>query len=322
MIEYLSSYKDSFFDLCKHVCFYGACLYSTWYCKDNLLSLVTIPLLGLMGMRNFIIFHDCGHNSYTPNKELNYILGTIFSFIVFTPYNWNYIHHNHHLTSGNKTNKYNHNFNETILYTKQEYESLTFLHKYLYRIIRDPLIFYTIIPITKFILMNKIEMIYEMIYIDDNIYKYKQTKTLRLKNIIINLIGDSIVFYYLNYLNILYHFLFSFLIGVSLGFMLFHNQHTYNPGYIVDDKNWNKKDSGLKGSSFIQVPEYLKYFTMGIEYHHVHHMNAKIPGYNLEIYHAENYKDDETITKLSMKDCYDNLWLTLYDEKTKKYISF
>ena len=114
----------------------------------------------------------------------------------------------------------------------------------------------------------------------------------------------------------------SVIISFSIGFMLFQNQHTYNPGYICDNNKWNKKDSGLKGSSFIQIPKYLQYFTMGIEYHHIHHMNSKIPGYNLKKYHNEKYKDHEGITKLSMKDCYDNLWLTLYDEETKKYISF
>jgi len=325
MIDYLATYRQSFFELGKHICLYGICLYNTCYFKDNILSLVTVPILGLMNMRNFIIFHDCGHNSYTPDAKMNYILGNIFSFIVCTPYNWNFLHHNHHLTNGNKNNKYNHNFNETILYTKQEYESLSIIYKYLYRIIRDPLIFFTIIPLIKFTLLNKIEMIYEIIYeiiYDDYIYKYKESKILRLNNIIINLIGDYIVYCYLDYLNILYHFSCAFMIGVSLGFMLFHCQHTYNPGYIVTDEKWNKKDSGLKGSSFILVPRYLKYFTMGIEYHHIHHMNAKIPGYNLERYHNKNYKDDETITKLSIKDCYNNLWLTLYDEKTKKYVSF
>jgi hypothetical protein len=43
----------------------------------------------------------------------------------------------------------------------------------------------------------------------------------------------------------------------------------------------------LLGSSFIQIPYLLKYFTMGIEYHHIHHTNAKIPGYNLQQYHEE-----------------------------------
>jgi omega-6 fatty acid desaturase (delta-12 desaturase) len=103
---------------------------------------------------------------------------------------------------------------------------------------------------------------------------------------------------------------------------LFFNQHTFNPCYVVGNTEWTQRNSGLMGSSFIQIPKYLKYFTMGIEYHHIHHMNAKIPGYNLQKYHEEvvskcNMFDN--IVKLSMSDCYNNLWLVLYDTDKHKY---
>jgi len=107
--------------------------------------------------------------------------------------------------------------------------------------------------------------------------------------------------------------------------MIFHNQHTFNPSYVVNDKEWNKKDSGLLGSSFIQIPSYLKYFTAGIEYHHIHHINANVPGYSIQKLHEEiAKKTDEldNITRLSMSDCYHNLWYSLYDEGDNKYISF
>jgi hypothetical protein len=48
-------------------------------------------------------------------------------------------------------------------------------------------------------------------------------------------------------------------------------------------------------------------------------MNSKIPGYNLQKYHEESNIDAVT---LSMTDCYNNLWLSLYDEDNKKYITF
>jgi len=94
---------------------------------------------------------------------------------------------------------------------------------------------------------------------------------------------------------------------------------------VVSNKEWSYKDSGLVGSSFIQIPYFLKYFTMGIEYHHIHHMNAKIPGYNLHKYHEEVISKSnmfDNVVKLSMTDCYNNLWLVLYDEDKKRYITF
>jgi omega-6 fatty acid desaturase (delta-12 desaturase) len=84
-------------------------------------------------------------------------------------------------------------------------------------------------------------------------------------------------------------------------------------------------DSGLKGSSFLQIPWYLKYFTGGIEYHHIHHANARIPNYFLETCHNEIVSESDVfdgIVKLSLTDCCNNMSLIMYDEDAKKYISF
>ena len=52
-------------------------------------------------------------------------------------------------------------------------------------------------------------------------------------------------------------------------------------------------------------------------------MNAKIPGYHLQKYHEEVVTKSnlfDPIVKVSLWDCYQNLWLVLYDEDVKKYI--
>jgi omega-6 fatty acid desaturase (delta-12 desaturase) len=142
---------------------------------------------------------------------------------------------------------------------------------------------------------------------------------------IINNIGIGFLFYKLYNYSIIYHYLISIMISSSIGIMLFHSQHTFNPPYIVNNETYNQRDSGLLGSSFIQIPYVLKYFTGGIEYHHIHHMNSKIPNYNLQYYHEEVVsKSDifDDIVKLSITECYNNLWLVLYDEDKKKYITF
>ena len=123
--------------------------------------------------------------------------------------------------------------------------------------------------------------------------------------------------------NILMHYIISFYISSIFGFILFQNQHTFNPPYVVDNATWNFKDSGLLGSSFIQIPEYLKYFVGGIEYHHIHHINSKIPGYNLRKYHEEVVSTSnlfDNIVKLSIYECFENLKLRLFSEEKNRYI--
>ncbi len=316
--KYLSNYKDSFIDFSIHILLYSQILYSTWYFRNNIImNFINISLLGLMNMRNFIIFHDCGHNSYFTNNKLNNIFGQLFGIFCITPYCWNNSHKLHHMTSGNRDNDYDFDCNETIFFTKNQYNNFNIIKKTIYRIIRDPLIFFTIIPIINFLLLMKIRILF------DKYYDYKSNIYDKYNDLLINNIGIYILSKILNYYEILIHYSLSIIIGSSFGFILFHNQHTFNPSYIKNKNEWNRKDSGLKGSSFIIIPKYLKYFTMGIEYHHIHHMNSKIPGYNLEKFHNDFDKNKlKNINKLSLKDCYNNLWLTLYDEEKKLYVSF
>ena len=157
MLQYFSKYKPTYYGGCKDLLIYTTCFitsfYSMWYFRDSYLSLLTIPLQSLMILRTFIIFHDCGHNSYTPNKRLNYVIGSILGIFVNTPFCWTYSHHNHHLTSGNKDNKLNNLQNDTVLNTLTEYNEMGNM-KYIYRILRDPLVFFTVVPSFKFFIIS------------------------------------------------------------------------------------------------------------------------------------------------------------------------
>lgn len=318
--KYNPSYYEAGKDLVKHSIAYSTSLFGLWYFKDSYLSVITIPLFSLMTVRTFIIFHDCGHNSYTPSNKVNYVLGSILGIFVFTPFCWSYSHHSHHLTAGDKENKLNYPQNETVFSTFTEYRYMKYW-RHVYRIIMNPVIFFLLISSFKFVILNRG---------CDILCKYQNKLHLHSTNLILydtllNNSGLLLLLVCMNHYGLLHHYLYGTVCSCSIGFMLFHNQHTFNPPYVVTDKEWNKKDSGLRGSSFIQIPSYLKYFTSGIEYHHIHHMTASVPGYNIQKLHEELTKTTnelDNITKLSMINCYHNLLYSLYDEDNNKYITF
>jgi omega-6 fatty acid desaturase (delta-12 desaturase) len=101
--KYKSSYKSAFFDLSIHTFYVSYAFFLMWFFRNSWLSVFTIPLLGLLNVKTFIIFHDCGHQSYTPNKTLNYMIGIITGIITITPF---FNHNTHHLTNGNYENIY------------------------------------------------------------------------------------------------------------------------------------------------------------------------------------------------------------------------
>jgi omega-6 fatty acid desaturase (delta-12 desaturase) len=320
-MKYKSSYRLASIDFSIHILNSISAFYLMWYFKHNILSVFTIPLVSLMGIRTFVIFHDCLHESYTPNKILNYIISQMTGTIIMTNSNWIIGHNIHHLTNGKIGNDYKYAFNETILITKKHFLSLSPLYKKLFIFIKTPFIFFVVVPYFYFLFIHRFVSI-----IEKCIHSYYSHKSLLkvMFNLTINNVLLYIFLYKLYEYQILYHYLVSFLFITTTAFSVIHNQHTFEPPY-VKNKSWTQRDSGLKGSSFIQIPWILKYFFMGIEYHHIHHMNSKLPGYNLQKYHEEvALKSDmfDNIVKLSLIDCYNNLWLSLYDEDEEKYITF
>jgi len=320
--KYKSSYESAFLDISLHTFLMASSFYSLWVFRNSWVSVFTIPFMGFMIDRTFMIFHDCCHQSYTPNKILNYILSQITGTFVLTSPNWILDHHTHHLTNGNTENKYKFKFNELVNITKKQYDNFSIINKYIYSFIHHSIIFFNLTPFIYFIVLQR------FIYVVKKI-KYNQKINSSLSQIFINHLLNNLLIYVLCkvllYYDIFVLFFISFHISEIIGFLLFFNQHTFNPSYVVNNENWNMTNSGLLGSSFIQIPKYLNYFTMGIEYHHIHHINSKIPGYNLQKYHEEVISKSnifDNIVKLSMFDCYNNLWLVLYDEDKNKYITF
>jgi omega-6 fatty acid desaturase (delta-12 desaturase) len=114
--------------------------------------------------------------------------------------------------------------------------------------------------------------------------------------------------------------------AMTIGLLLFHWQHVYESGHVVQSsKDWNMFDAALKGSSFIHVHPLLKFFTLGIECHHIHHMNSRIPGYLLGACHDEAPKglwDELGVQKLYFQDLWSSLFLTLWDTDTGKFVRF
>ena len=58
-------------------------------------------------------------------------------------------------------------------------------------------------------------------------------------------------------------------------------------GHLLGRRNdgWSYDDAALRGSSYLKLPKALQFFTGNIGLHHVHHLSARIPNYNLQAAH-------------------------------------
>ena len=73
----------------------------------------------------------------------------------------------------------------------------------------------------------------------------------------------------------------SALLAGSVGIWLFYVQHQFEDAYWESRDAWNYADAALRGSSYLRLPRVLQFLTGNIGFHHVHHLSARIPNYNL-----------------------------------------
>src|SRR4029434_5978516 len=78
------------------------------------------------------------------------------------------------------------------------------------------------------------------------------------------------------------------MVAGSAGVWLFYVQHQFEGVYWERGENWDFTKAALEGSSFYKLPRILQWFTGNIGFHHIHHLSARIPNYNLEKCHKEH----------------------------------
>jgi omega-6 fatty acid desaturase (delta-12 desaturase) len=111
------------------------------------------------------------------------------------------------------------------------------------------------------------------------------------------------------------------LLAGAVGIWLFYVQHQFEGAYWERKEHWSYAESALQGSSHLRLPRVLQWFTGNIGLHHVHHLNARIPNYNLQRAHDENAIFHEA-RELGMCQAVLALRLKLYHEPSGRLVTF
>jgi omega-6 fatty acid desaturase (delta-12 desaturase) len=111
------------------------------------------------------------------------------------------------------------------------------------------------------------------------------------------------------------------LLAGAVGIWLFYVQHQFEDAHWERRGDWSYADAALLGSSHLKLPKVLQFFTGNIGLHHVHHLNARIPNYNLQRAH------DATpifagVPTLSIWDGVRAVRFKLWDEEARRLVTF
>ncbi len=70
-------------------------------------------------------------------------------------------------------------------------------------------------------------------------------------------------------------------VACALGSYLFYAQHNFPSANFRGRRDWDYVHAALRSSSMFDMPAVLHWFTGNIGYHHIHHLNHRIPFYRL-----------------------------------------
>ncbi len=112
-------------------------------------------------------------------------------------------------------------------------------------------------------------------------------------------------------------------IAYAIGTYLFYAQHNF-PGVSFSDRaGWTYEKAALESSSYMKTGAVMAWFTANIGYHHIHHLNARIPFYRLPEAHRKIPEvGHPKITTLSPLDIYRCLRLKVWDVESQTMIGF
>jgi omega-6 fatty acid desaturase (delta-12 desaturase) len=111
-----------------------------------------------------------------------------------------------------------------------------------------------------------------------------------------------------------------FFAGV-IGVWLFYIQHQFEGVYWSRHDQWDPVKASLYGSSYYKLPKVIQWFTGNIGIHHIHHLRARIPNYNLQRA-CDDTKYFLDVKPLTIRKSIACLQLKLWDEKGQKLVGF
>jgi len=272
--------------------------------------LFAIPTAGMV-VRLFVLQHDCGHGTMFQSQAANSAVGIALSVITMTPYHcWRRQHANHHATNGQLDHR---GSGDVTTLTLDEYRRLPAWQRFGYRLYRNPLILFGIGPIIYFALIQRLPWSVPATW-------KRERRSIHDTNILVlaACLAASWAFGPLVFVQIHLPVL---ALAASIGTWLFFVQHQFEPTYWERDDEWDHTRAAVEGSSFLDLPEPLRWLTANIGYHHVHHLDSRIPNYALADCHAA-HPTLQAARRLTLVEALRCARLKLWDEAAQELITF
>ena len=247
-------------------------------------------LAGLLTIRMFVIYHDFEHHAILNKSKLAHVIMAAFGIYVMAPESiWKRSHDYHHK---HNSKLFTSSIGSYLIITREKFQSLSRSEKYAYLVSRHP-----VTIMFGYFSMFMIGMAMQSFL--SNPKKHRDS----LVALIVHLLLNVTVFYFFGWQVWLLTIIIPFLTGDAIGAYLFYAQHNFPGVTFSESDGWTYEKAAMESSSFMKMNPVMRWFTANIGYHHIHHLNARIPFYRLpEVMKAIPELQKVKKTSLSPKD--------------------
>ena len=259
--------------------------------------------------RMYSLFHDLTHNSMFESRQANSRWGHFLGFLLFTPYRWWQRQHRiHHAHTGDLDHR---GVGEINTMTLAEYESASPLRRLGYRLYRNPVLMLLVGPSLVFLFERRFP-------------QRGMTKRILASVVATNL---ALVAWVLGWSSLVGWGTFLLIQGTTLiaggavAAWMLYIQHQYEDTYYQAPGSWNFELAALQGSSYLQLPRPLAWAVGNANYHHVHHLSAKIPNYRLRAAH-ESHPMFRRTPVVTIRSSVQTFRLKLWDTESESLVPF
>jgi acyl-lipid omega-6 desaturase (Delta-12 desaturase) len=271
---------------------------------------ISSGLAGLLILRFFVIYHDQQHHAILPKSRAAEVLMRMFGIYALSASSiWRSSHNHHH--NHNSKLKGSHIGSFPIM-TRAQFQKSARRRRWSYLFVRHPVT----------ILFGYVFMFLYGMCINPFLNDRRKHWDCLLSLVVHIGIGAGL-FWFGGWQALILGQTIPHLIAHGIGTYLFYAQHNF-PGVSFSDKaGWTYEKAALESSSYMKTGRIMAWFTANIGYHHIHHLNARIPFYRLpEAQRAIPELQRPKITTLSPMEIFRCLRLKVWDVEAQRMIGF
>lgn len=306
-----------------------------------------LALLVLFSARTFSLMHDCGHDSLFRSRWLNRVAGFVLGVINAIPQHpWSRGHAFHHRHNGN-WERYR---GPSALVTLDHYRGLPPLRRWVYGFLRQPLMllpggfFYLVIKPRLALLLGSGEFLiataralgvavsqrgWRALAELPGLVRQHRSHFWYTAGELADLVANNLLVI-ASWL-LMAHWLgaglfwscYALVMGCSAAIFIciFFVQHNFADTYAHGSADWNYLSGAVEGSSNLELPAILHWFSADIGFHSIHHLCERIPNYRLRACHERNADLLRASKRLGLADIPGCFAFILWDHANNRLVT-